>query len=361
MTEEDAMERHSIKKAVMRLWRNQACPANILAVCGGKSHLPMPYCRFNYVFLAPEGMSASLYPITLRDWSRMCEYFSNTVNTVIRTDDKVDKSFRVLFEKYTNGTEATPSNIAKAFEEGVMKHSSKLPVPVPKRVGRPKKTTTDDDNNNSNKKSAAAENQKQKMREETVNDLLPSEERLTNVLVNRYKQLEEKEVARDEEVSKIGALEKEVARDKELSKIGALMKLAEIDCLKFKHTTSRKSAAKVECNMIFTVCKCGRNRVIGARKNQSDLCRKCCTRQSAAKKIEKRRRENSLKRVAADSCVPITLLSHEEICIRMQNMNNERGKREQERKRLVDEVAKLTEERDFFIKKARGESEEFKL
>ena len=68
-----------------------------------------------------------------------------------------------------------------------------------------------------------------------------------------------------------------------------------------------------------------------------------------------------MKRVAADSCVPITLLSHEEICIRMQNMNNERGKREQERKRLVEEVAKLTEERDFFIKKARGESEEFKL
>ena len=77
-------------------------------------------------------------------------------------------------------------------------------------------TTTNNDNN---KKSA--ENQKQnKTREETVDDLLPSEERLTNVVVNRFKQLEEKDVA----------------RDKELSKIGALMKIAEIGSLKFKIT-----------------------------------------------------------------------------------------------------------------------------
>ncbi len=345
MIAEDAMERYGIKDAVMKLWRNQACPANIFTVYGGKSlhktDVPMLYTKFHFVFIAPEGVSASLHPITLLEWSRMCDYFSNTVNTVFRTDDEVDKSFRVLFEKYTNGTEATPANIAKAFEEGVMKHSSKLPVPVPKKVGRPKKTTTTTDNNNKKK---SAENQKQKkMREETVNDLLPSEERLTNVVVNRYKQLEENEVA----------------RDKELSKIGALMKLAEIDSLKFKHTKSRKSAAKVEVNMIFTVCKCGRNRVNEARKNQSTICKKCSVRQSIEKKCEQRRRDNSLNRVAADSCVPISALSPEEISIRMRNMKNERSKRENERKRLLEEVAKLTEERD--NKKAKSESEEFKL
>jgi len=339
MIEEDAMGRHGIKESVMKLWRNQACPANILTVSGGRVKAPMPYEKFHFVFIAPEGISASLYPITLRDWSRMCQYFSNTVNTVIQTDDKADKSFRVLFEKYTNGAEATPANIAKAFDEGVMKHSSKLPVPVPKRVGRPKKTTT---TNSNNKKSA--ENQKQnKMKEETVYDLLPSEERLTNVVVNRYNQLEEKDVA----------------RDKDLSKIGALMKLAEIDCIKFKTTRSRKSAAKVDVNMIFAVCKCGHNRVNEARKNQSTLCNKCRNNQSRAKKIEQRRRDNAVMRVSADSKVPISKLSPEEVSIRMQNMNKERQRKEQERKRLLEKVEKLTEERD--NKKARSESEEFKL
>ena len=162
-------------------------------------------------------------------------------------------------------------------------------------------------------------------------------------MVNRYKQLEEKDVA----------------RDKELSKIGALMKMAEIDSIKFKFTRSRKSAAKVEVNMIFTVCKCGRNRVNQARKNQSTLCKKCSTKQSIDRKNEQRRRDNALQRVAADSVVPISTLSPEEITIRMHNMNRERHRKEQERKRLLEKVEKLTEERD--NKKARSESEEFKL
>eukprot|EP00986_Skeletonema_menzelii_P015270 scaffold11388_cov148-Skeletonema_menzelii.AAC.1 len=314
MTEEDAMERHGINSKVMRLYRNEACPVNMYFEHGRRFNnsrysIPAPYNKFQFVFISPEKTPATLFPVSLLDWSTMCEYFSNNI---FYTDDDVDMPFRVLFEKYTNGSKATPVNIADAFSQGVLKHSSQLQNITPKKPGRPPNNSE----NNSNKK-------QKKTREETVDDLLPSEERLTTVVVNRLKHLDPKEIA----------------SDKDLSKVGSLMKLAEIDSLKFKVDRGNSDRSR-EVNMIFAVCQCGRNRVNEARKNQSSLCIKCSTAQAKEKALVKRRRDNAEKRVAANSCVPIATLTPEEIAIRMRNMKRERERKEQQCKRLK---AKLNE------------------
>ena len=143
MTEEDAIERYGINSKVMRLYRNEACPVNMYFAHGHRCKAPTPYSKFQFVFISPEKTEATLCPVSVLDWCRMCEYFSNNI---FYTDDDVVMPFRVLFEKCTNGSKATPANIADAFAEGVLKHSSQLQNVAPQSRGRPPNSK-----NNSNK------------------------------------------------------------------------------------------------------------------------------------------------------------------------------------------------------------------
>ena len=166
-TEEDAMERHGINAKVMRLYKKECTPVNMYFAHGNSCGAPVPYNK-QFVFISPENTAATRCPVSLPNWSRMYEYLSNNN---FDTYDDVDERFRVLFEKYST-KKATPANIADAFAEGVLKHSSQLQNIAPKRRGRPSDDNTN--NNNSNEK-------QKKKREETVDDLLPSEERLTTI------------------------------------------------------------------------------------------------------------------------------------------------------------------------------------
>ena len=309
MTEKDAMERHSINANVMRLYRNEASPGNMHFEFGRDVGAPMPYKQHRFVYISPEGTNAHFGDITLRIWSKMCDYFSNnTIQTDAAAGDEDTTTFRQHFEEYTM-LKATPANITAAFEEGVMKRSDELQTKAPLRRVTPAKKKTKSDTNT------------------TVQDLIPSEERLRNVLEKRYKQLEQKDVA----------------TDTDLTKIGGLMKVAEIDSIQFKATKTRRSAAKVEVNMMFTVCTCGRNKVCEVRKNQTMLCTKCSTKQSLEKRYEQRRTDNADMRVAPDSSVPITSLKPIEQTVRIKKLNQERNRKDQLHKRLLDKLAKFEE------------------
>ena len=50
----------------------------------------MPYNKFRFVYISPPDTYPMFGNITLRNWSKMCEYFSNTNTTSInksQTDD----------------------------------------------------------------------------------------------------------------------------------------------------------------------------------------------------------------------------------------------------------------------------------
>jgi hypothetical protein len=134
MTEEDAMERHSIKANLMRLYRNEAPPLNMHFETGRMVGAPMPYKQHRFVYVSQEGTKANYGDTTLLSWSSMCNYFSNnTIQTDAAADDKDTTTFRQHFEVYTT-LKATPANITAAFEEGVMKRSDELQNKAPLRV-----------------------------------------------------------------------------------------------------------------------------------------------------------------------------------------------------------------------------------
>ena len=330
-TVEDAARYLGITQQVMKKYK-KACPANIHFEHGSRVGAPMPYKKFQFVFVSPEGTSASqnYCRITLLYWCRMCDYFSNNMNT---TDDGDGHLFR-YFKEYTN-KEATPANISAAFEKGLLKQPSQLRSAIPLRVVTPpkktsantkakKNNTTQSTTNNTTQ--STTNNNCQGQNEDnsaTVDDLIPSEERLTLVLRNRLKHLREDDVP----------------SDKHLSKIGGLMKLAEIDILQFKadrHNSDKKREAK----MAFSLCeRCERNIISEAKKNRSNFCRKCRKKIHMEQKREQKRQDNAEMRVAPDSKVPITSLQPDEITIRMQKLNQERARKEKERKRLVAKLA----------------------
>ena len=335
MAEEDAVKRLGIAPKVWKRFKKEACPLNIHLEHGKNVTAPNIYKKFLFVFVSPEGTIASQQHglITLSIWCSMCDYFSKNMNT---TDDDGDKHFVRYFKEYTNFDEVTPANIAAAFEKGFLKQPSKLNyTPPPKRVVTPpKKTYTNVKTNNNNSTSATNtnNNQQQQLREDstTVHDLIPSEEQLTVVLTNRLKQLDQDDVASDED----------------LSKIGGLMKVAEIESLKFK-ADRHNSNKQRNVNMVFTLCEsCGCNRVTEARQNQSTLCRKCGMQRNNAKAYEKTRQENAEMRVAPDSRVPIQKLQPDEISVRMRKLNKVRARKEQEYKRLVAKLAAYEMEKE---------------
>lgn len=124
MTEDDAIKHLGITAAQMALYKNLSCPSNIHLEHGGKVTAPMPYSQFQFVYISPDGTNAGLFHITLRQWSMMCDYFSNN-NNATQSDDDDSMLFNGLFKKYT-GIEATPTNITAAFEAGVIKSSAQL-------------------------------------------------------------------------------------------------------------------------------------------------------------------------------------------------------------------------------------------
>ena len=316
MTEEDAVKRLRIAPKVWRLFKKEACPTNILFEHGRDATAPMLYKKFQFVFVSPEGTSASRQHgrITLPTWCRMCDYFSNNMNT---TDDDGDEHFVRYFKEYTGYDEVTPANIATAFEEGFLKQPSQLP----KVVTPTKSTKTNNTKKNNNTK--PPKQQKEMNKSETVYDLIPSADRLTCALANRLKELEPQDVA----------------SDKDLSKIGGLMKIAEIESLTFK-AARQNSDKKRMVNKIFTLCdRCGCNRILEARKNQSNQCEKCRKGTFMEKVCEQRRHDHAEMRVAPDSSVPITSLQSDEVTIRMRKLKQERARKEKERKRLVAKLA----------------------
>jgi len=89
MTEEDVMECHNIKAKVMRVYRNEAPPANMHFETGAKVGAPNPYNQHRFVYISQEGTEAHFGNITLRIWSKMCDYFSNnTIQTDAAADDE---------------------------------------------------------------------------------------------------------------------------------------------------------------------------------------------------------------------------------------------------------------------------------
>lgn len=84
---EDAARYLGITQEVMKKYK-KACPANIHFEHGSRVGAPMPYKKFQFVFVSPEGTSASqnYRRITLLYWCRMCDYFSNS-NTLSEIAD----------------------------------------------------------------------------------------------------------------------------------------------------------------------------------------------------------------------------------------------------------------------------------
>jgi hypothetical protein len=167
MEENDAIKHLGITAEVMAVYKNCSCPSNIHLEHGRKVVAPMPYGRFQFVFISPEGTKALFGDITLRNWSRMCDYFSNNVT---QSDDADNVLFCGLFKQYT-GLQATPTNIAAAFEAGLMKASAQLQKVAPRGRGRRPKNITN--NNNNNKQPAQqqqAEEQQQQADEKEAND-----------------------------------------------------------------------------------------------------------------------------------------------------------------------------------------------
>jgi len=256
MTEEDAIKHLRIEAEVMKIYKNCSCPLNI-HIEHGYVRAPTPYSQFQFAYISQTGNAASLMTISLIKWSRMCDYFSNNI---IQTDDDVDMTYRRHFTDYTT-LPATPTNITAAFDAGVLKHSSQLPHIAPKKRGRPPKSKNTTNNQTG---------QKKKKRVKTVEDLLPKADTLTQLVMDRFNQLQPEEEA----------------SDKDLSKLGGLMKLAEIDSITFQ--ANRKKATKPTLvNIVFTVCcQCGCHRINEERKNQSPYCRKC-TQKMSRKRIKK--------------------------------------------------------------------------
>ena len=148
MTEEDVMECHNIKAKVMRVYRNEAPPANMHFETGAKVGAPNPYNQHRFVYISQEGTEAHFGNITLRIWSKMCDYFSNnTIQTDAAADDEYSATIRQHFEVYTT-LKATPANIAAAFEKGVMKRSNELQTKAPLRRVTPAKKKTKSNTNN---------------------------------------------------------------------------------------------------------------------------------------------------------------------------------------------------------------------
>eukprot|EP00984_Skeletonema_dohrnii_P020771 scaffold10209_cov116-Skeletonema_dohrnii-CCMP3373.AAC.1 len=264
MTEEDAIKHLSLTKKQMRLFKNEACPMNMHFEHGRYVHAPTPYSQFQFVYISPENTAPLFGDITLINWSRMCDYFSNN----IQTDDDVDMSYRRHFTDYTT-LPATPANITAAFDAGVLKHSSQLQNVAPKKRGRPSKSKNTTNNQTGQKKK----------RVNTVENLLPKADTLTQLVMDRFNQLQPEEES----------------SDKDLCKLGGLMKLAEIDSLTFQ--ANRKKATKPTLvNIVFTVCcQCGCHRINEERKNQSPYCRKC-TQKMSRKRIKKRQEEHAQMR-----------------------------------------------------------------
>jgi hypothetical protein len=122
MTEDDAIKHLGITAAQMAVYKNHSSPSNIHLEHGRLVKAPKPYSQFQFVFISPVGTKALFGEITLRNWSKMCDYFSNNVT---QSDDDDNVHFNGLFKKYT-GLAATPTNITAAFEAGVIKSSAQL-------------------------------------------------------------------------------------------------------------------------------------------------------------------------------------------------------------------------------------------
>lgn len=190
MTEKDAAKHLNINTRVMKLFKKYACPTNMHFEHGNKVAAPMPYHQFLFVFISPEGTKSNYGNITLLKWCRMCDYFSNNMNT---PDDAGNMHLHDYFKEYMN-EDATPANIAAAFEAGFLKRPSQLISSAPIQVVTPPKpkstnNTNNKTNNNKTKPSSKVNQQRlEKGGSETVDDLIPSEERLTGVLANRLQE-----------------------------------------------------------------------------------------------------------------------------------------------------------------------------
>eukprot|EP00984_Skeletonema_dohrnii_P032458 scaffold26689_cov72-Skeletonema_dohrnii-CCMP3373.AAC.3 len=320
MTVEDAIKHFGIKKNVMKMYKNGSCPMNMHFEHGRYVKAPMPYEGFQFVYISPENTSPLFGDITLRNWSKMCDYFSNNS---IQSDDDVDKLFGSYFHEYTT-LPATHANVTAAFDAGVLKRSSQLKNVPRKGKGKGSKSNANNNTNNNNNQSANKNQQQKKKEDEEVINLIPSKGQLTKEVEKRYKQLRP-----EEEES-----------DKVLSQLGGLMKIAEIDSITFQ--ANRKKATKpTEVNIIFTLCgQCGCHRINEVRKNQSQYCRACTKKKSKEKKYEQRRKDHAEMRVAPDSDVPMSSLQDDEVPIRMGNLKRDRDVKALALKRLVEKLTK---------------------
>jgi hypothetical protein len=320
LIEDDAIKSLNINKQTISLYRTgTACPLNIHVAHGQKCHAPEPYGRCLFLYITAEGTSAMKHSISLIDWSRMCQYFSNddNINTANNNSNNTTANngalFCHLFEKYT-GVTATPYNIRRAIADGVIKQSTDLQNVVSNRKGRPSKLKSNNNN------TTARQQQKRNL----ADVLLPSTSKLTSIVVDR--------------VTSLGSDDKLIESDDDLSLIAGIMKLKKLEKIQFEAKDARGKTKQ----MIFSICQvCNNHRVCEMRKNMSSHCRKCGLRQASIKRRDKRRQENSDARTATDSRTTFSNLTTAEITKRVSGLRQAKKRNAAQAKKLQSPKKKL--------------------
>jgi hypothetical protein len=130
MVVDAAMKHLNIDTQTISHYRNGTRPINVHVEHGRYVKAPEPYKRCLFLYITAEGMPAK-YSISLRQWSMMCEHFSNDDN-INTANNNTNGKFCLWFEKYT-GVTANPYNIRRAIADGVIIQLAELWKLVPKQ------------------------------------------------------------------------------------------------------------------------------------------------------------------------------------------------------------------------------------